>query len=108
MKTCFKCNLELPLSEFYVHRQMGDGHLNKCKNCTRKDTAERVLRMSANPEWVEAELERHRIKSRQYREAGNLMRPNAQTRRDSARKYNERFPEKTKAKQAVNNAIRDR
>lgn len=37
MKTCFKCSRELPLAEFYRHPMMGDGHLGKCKDCTRSD-----------------------------------------------------------------------
>lgn len=39
-KCCFKCGVEKALTEFYVHPQMGDGRLNKCKACTRADVRE--------------------------------------------------------------------
>lgn len=39
-KKCFKCGKVKPLSEFYKHKEMLDGHLNKCKACARKDVQE--------------------------------------------------------------------
>ena len=40
-KRCFKCSKTKHIDEFYKHSAMGDGHLGKCKTCTKKDVAER-------------------------------------------------------------------
>lgn len=37
MKTCFKCRVEKDINEFYPHPAMADGHLGKCKACTKAD-----------------------------------------------------------------------
>lgn len=37
LKTCFKCSVEKPITEFYQHPEMADGHIGKCKECTRSD-----------------------------------------------------------------------
>lgn len=38
-KKCMKCGEIKPLSAFYKHPGMKDGHLNKCIECTKKDVA---------------------------------------------------------------------
>jgi len=44
MKTCVKCNVLKPLSEFYVSRGMRDGRRNDCKACNLAEKHERYLR----------------------------------------------------------------
>ena len=40
MKVCKRCLIEQPLTEFYKHQMMADGHLNFCKSCKRKQAIE--------------------------------------------------------------------
>ena len=62
MKKCFKCGKEKELDEFYKHPQMGDGHLNKCKECAKKDVRKDYDRKANDSKWFEKERERGREK----------------------------------------------
>lgn len=96
-KICFKCNEDKPLSDYYKHRGMSDGHLNKCKLCAQKDTKTRADIFSQDPNWVEKEQERHRAK---YYRLGykEKRKPTTEQEKIAQTKYREKFPEKYKAK----------
>lgn len=79
-KTCFKCKQTKPVSEFYRHPQMGDGHLGKCKACARKDVSVREHKLRGDAVWVAKERERCRQKQNRYRQLG-LAKPTTQATR---------------------------
>lgn len=91
MKTCSKCNELKPLVEYYKHAQMKDGHLNKCKSCTKKDV-----------HFYRHESQ-HREKVLAYDKARGSRQPNKYL-----KEYRAKYPKKYKAHSIVNYAIKSK
>lgn len=87
MKPCFKCGVTKPLDQFYKHPKMADGHVNKCKECNKKDvTLNRIDKVDYYREYD--------------RERGNRQSV------EDLRKYRRDYPGKYRAHTALNNAVR--
>lgn len=61
-KVCFLCNKKKYLTDYYKHKGMSDGHLNKCKECTKDYSSKRHYKITSTPEGLEKERYRHREK----------------------------------------------
>lgn len=92
MKACYRCGDVKPLVDFYRHPHAKDGHINKCKSCTKHD----VRKHRADHDSVR-EYDRQRAKRPERRAANRKVVVN----------WRECHPEKYKAQTAVSNAIRD-
>ena len=106
MKPCIRCQQPLPLDQFYKHSQMADGHLNKCKECCKKDA--NTHRGEHIEEVREYDRQRgslpHRVAARiayQRTERGTAASRRAKT----AHYY--RYPRRSAARTLFSNAVRD-
>ncbi len=92
MKTCFKCQQLLPITEFYKHPAMGDGHLGKCKECNKKDVREN--RAKRRDQY--AEYERIRTQDEHRKQMAVQYQRNLRA----------NHPEKYRARQMIGNATK--
>lgn len=106
MKTCFKCNIKKELSEFYRHKEMADGHLNKCKSCTKHDSKNNRIN---NIEYYrkydkERAMKPHRVEARKiYSKTDNGI----LARKKHKEKWLNNNSDKRSAHITLNNSIRD-
>jgi len=89
MKTCFKCKKTKSYDEFYKHKQMGDGYLNKCKSCTKEDVYKHRHFSEAREKILAYDRERGNRQNKEY-----------------LKLYREKYPKKYKAHGIVARAIR--
>lgn len=52
-KVCFKCKEEKTLDNFYKHKQMSLGVVNKCKECNKIDVRDNYNKKSKDIEFIE-------------------------------------------------------
>lgn len=106
MKKCFKCGEVKELSSFYRHRMMADGHLNKCKDCTKRDVRENRNRRAD----YYREYERMRFQRDEHRRERNSeyqKTPEGKMSISISRKmYIKRSPEKRAAHIILGSAVR--
>ena len=106
MKVCRECKTEKPLSDFYKHPRMADGHLNKCAECVKSRVTKH---REANLEKIQAydkmrSKQPHRlqaIKDYAKTEAGKL------TKKKAMSAYHARYPMKRAAHVITRNYVRD-
>lgn len=92
-KTCFKCSETKPLADFYKHSRTKDGHLGKCKSCTKRDVSANYRKNIGH--YKKYEVNRNKLKHRKSQKINNQ------------RNRRLRNPDKYLARTAVGNAIRD-
>lgn len=108
MKKCFKCGIEKELRCFYVHPVMGDGHLNKCIDCTKKDAREHRIK---NIEKIQ-EYDRERGRTRKRKKLNRDRQRNATPeQRERLKIFRKRWLEKNQDRRAaqviLGHAVRD-
>jgi len=93
-KKCFKCGVVKDIGSFYKHKQMKDGHLNKCIDCAKTD-----VRQHRRENESVREYDRRRYRENPARREASAA---------NTKKYNAENPERYRARYLLTNAVRDK
>ena len=105
-KECFKCGEVKSLSSFYKHAQMKDGHVNKCKECNKKDVRKNYRENIDH--YKEYERSRSMLPPRVEARNDYVKTENGRLAANQAKsEWSKRNPIKRGASQIVGNAVRD-
>ena len=105
-KVCLCCGLTKPISDYYKHPQMSDGHLGKCKQCQKENTKaarERRPEYYRDYDKKRANLP-HRVQARaEYSQTNRGKERHA----IADQRWAQKHPNRRAASQILNNALRD-
>ena len=107
MKVCKECNLEKEIKDFYKHKAMADGYLNKCIECVK---ARVIKHRESNLEKIkEYDKKRAMLPHRvQYRLEYQKTEKYKESHAKSILKYTKKYPMVKACHVIVGNAIRDK
>lgn len=104
-KRCFRCLCIKPIAEFYRHAAMGDGHLNKCKDCAKADVLQhrnQNLERIRAYDRLRASVPHRAAARKEYAKSPAGRQSHQRALKASAL----RFPDRARARVALNNAVR--
>lgn len=105
-KCCFKCGESKPIEEFYKHPTMADGHLGKCKECTKNDSNKHRAENLESCHAYDRERANlpHRVELRKKVTKTWIEDGQHST---SVERYREKHPDRYHAHNTVRNALRN-
>ncbi len=104
-KMCKRCNINKPLSEYYAHPRMADGHLNFCKDCTKI----RVKKYSKTENGILVEKKRRfNIKRREWHReyARNKRVKSPELIKEYQDRWHSKYPKRKYASTVVQRALK--
>tara|TARA_Y100000310_G_C20595422_1_gene770254 strand:- start:271 stop:963 length:693 start_codon:yes stop_codon:yes gene_type:complete len=107
MKVCKKCGIEKEIKKFYKHKQMPDGHLNICKECTKNRIKKNYYdNRKEKLEYAKKYTKENREKVKQYKKDYH-SKNKERLRKEYKKYYEQNKEEKTKKAREYYNKNKD-